>query len=167
MEILPCRGESLKQAQALVKSVFRWMSPIEGLSFLLITHPRSRITRLLKAVSGIKDVVAFDVSTDVSGRVLGTTGLYRYNRDAAEAVWVAWLCVDPNARGRGIGQALIDHTIKTAQSLGYQKIRLYTSTAPNEAAAQLLYEKNGFAQVGCKKGLFTTTLFREKIIMTA
>ena len=87
--------------------------------------------------------------------------------DATEAVWVAWFCVDPKARGRGIGQALIDHTVSRARNAGFNRIRLYTSTDPNEAAAQRLYEKNGFKEIRRKKGMFTTTIFREKTLNDA
>jgi ribosomal protein S18 acetylase RimI-like enzyme len=41
-------------------------------------------------------------------------------------------------------------------------MKLYTSTDPNEASAQRLYERNGFMEVGRKKGLRSTTVFREK-----
>jgi ribosomal protein S18 acetylase RimI-like enzyme len=41
-------------------------------------------------------------------------------------------------------------------------MRLYTSTDPNEASAQRLYERNGFMEVGRKKGLRSTIVFREK-----
>jgi GNAT superfamily N-acetyltransferase len=113
-------------------------------------------------LGGIKDKVAFDVCVDEAGRVLGTTGLYRYKKDAGEAVWVGWFCVDPKMRGRGIGQALIEHTVERAREAGFDRVRLYTSTDPNEEAAQRLYERNGFKEVLRRRGLFTTTIFREK-----
>jgi GNAT superfamily N-acetyltransferase len=118
-------------------------------------------------LAGIKDMIAFDVYVDGADLVLGTTGLYCYKNDATEAVWVAWFCVDPKARGRGIGQALIDHTVSRARNAGFNRIRLYTSTDPNEAAAQRLYEKNGFKEIRRKKGMFTTTIFREKTLNDA
>jgi RimJ/RimL family protein N-acetyltransferase len=99
--------------------------------------------------------------------VLGTTGLYQYKRDAQEAVWVGWFCVDPKARGKGIGQKLIEHTICLAVQAGFRRVRLYTSTDPNEEAAQRLYEKNGFKEISRKKGLFATKLFREREIKQA
>jgi RimJ/RimL family protein N-acetyltransferase len=107
------------------------------------------------------------VYIDETGAVLGTTGLYQYKRDAQEAVWVGWFCVDPKARGKGIGQKLIDHTICLAVQAGFRRVRLYTSTDPNEEAAQRLYEKNGFKEISRKKGLFATKLFREREIKQA
>lgn len=102
-------------------------------------------------LAGIKDKVAFDMYVDESRTVLGTTGLYRYNKDAEGAVWVAWFCVDPKARGHGIGQALIERTVARARDAGFDRVRLYTSTSPNEEAAQRLYAKNGLKEVGRKK----------------
>ncbi len=164
MPIVPCSGELMGQAESLVRSVFRWMTPAERLSFVVIKRPRSAAARLLRRLAGVEDQVAFDVYVDEANRVRGTTGLYRYRRDADEAVWVSWFCVAPEARGRGVGQALIEHTVARAREAGFGRVRLYTSTDPNEAAAQQLYEKNGFRETGRKRGLFTTTIFREKTL---
>lgn len=167
MPIVPCSDSLMPQAESLIRSVFRSMSPFERLSFIVIRSPESITGRLLMFLGGVKEKVAFDVYVDEEGNVLGTTGLYCYNRDFDEAVWVGWFCVDPRARGRRIGQALIEHTVARARDAGYQLIRLYTSTDPNEAAAQHFYEKNGFVEIGRKKGLFDTTIFREKKIEPA
>lgn len=167
MPIFPCSDEFMVQAESLVRSTFGWMTPIERLSFIAIKHPASAAGRFLMFLAGIRDMVAFDIYVDESNIVRGTTGLYRYVRDAEEAVWVAWFCVDSKARGQGIGQALIDYTVAKARNAGFDRIRLYTSTDPNESAAQRLYEKNGFKEVGRKKGIFTTTIFREKSLIDA
>jgi hypothetical protein len=37
-------------------------------------------------LAGGKDMMTFDIRVDDSGLVLGTCGLYRYRRDAEEAV---------------------------------------------------------------------------------
>ncbi len=162
MPIIACSNDLMAQTESLVRSVFRWMTPVERFSFIAIRFPQSISGRLIMFLAGVKDVIAFDVYVNESRSVLGTSGLYRYHRDADEAVWLAWFCVDPKARGQGIGQALIEHTVSRARDAGFRLIRLYTSTAPNEAAAQRLYEKNGFREVGRRQGIFTTTIFREK-----
>ena len=152
------------QAESLVRSVFPSMSPIERFSFIAIRRPDTFTSRLLMLLAGVKDLVAFDVYVDANALVLGTTGLYRYKKDFDEAVWLSWFCVDPNARGCGIGQALIEHSVARARETGFSLMRLYTSTDPNEASAQRLYERNGFMEVGRKRGLHSTTVFREKKI---
>ena len=128
MPIMPCSDELMGQAESLVRSVFRGMTPIERFSFIAIRDPNSIAGRLLMFLAGVKDKVAFDVYVDEANQVLGTTGLYRYNRDADEAVWVAWFCVAPKARGRGVGQALLDHTVARARKAGFNRIRLYTGS---------------------------------------
>lgn len=154
----------MDQAEALVRSVFPWMTPVERLSFVAIRNPSGLAGRLLMACAGIKDKIAFDVCVDEAGAVLGTTGLYRYKRDAHEAAWIAWFCVAPAARGQGVGQQLLDHTVQLARELGYRNVRLYTSTSPGEAAAQRLYEQNGFIEIKRIPGLLTTLILREKTI---
>lgn len=140
------------------------MSPIERLSFMAIRKPESLAGRLLMLLAGIKDKIAFDACIDETGTVIGTTGLYRYKQDAHEAVWLAWFCVAPSARGRGIGQLLLDHTVRLARDLGFERIRLYTSTSAAEATAQQLYEKNGFVETKRSPGLMTSLILREKVI---
>jgi hypothetical protein len=131
MPIMQCSDELMGQAEeALMRSVFMWMTPIERFSFLAIRNPKSVAGRILMALAGTKNKIPFNVHGDGAGLLLGTTGLYRYNRDVNEAVWVAWFSVDPKARGRGIGQALIDHTVSRARNTGFNRIRLYTSTGP-------------------------------------
>ena len=164
MPIIACTDELMPDAESLVKSVFPSMTLLERLSFIAIRRPESFAGRLLMWFAGVKSKVAFSVYIDETGAVLGTTGLYQYKRDSQEAVWVGWFCVDPKARGKGIGQKLIDHTICLAVQAGFRRVRLYTSTDPNEEAAQRLYEKNGFKEISRKRGLFTTKIFREREI---
>lgn len=52
--------------------------------------------------------------------------------------WLASVFVLPEFRRRGIAQALVDHILKTARGLPFDKIYLYT---PDQ---QALYEKSGF-----------------------
>ncbi|KKM26511.1 hypothetical protein LCGC14_1584000 [marine sediment metagenome] len=77
-------------------------------------------------------------------QVIGVTGLYAKSEDELEAYWLAWFCVDLMRRRQGLGWSLIQFSMDLAQSEGKRYLRLYTTTAPNEAAAQILYRKLGF-----------------------
>ncbi|KKL63194.1 hypothetical protein LCGC14_2177490, partial [marine sediment metagenome] len=77
-------------------------------------------------------------------QVVGITGLYAKLEDESEAYWLAWFCVDPARRRQGLGWRLLGHSIDIARAGGKRFLRLYTTTAPNEAVAQVLYEKLGF-----------------------
>jgi len=164
MPIISCTSELTRDAESLVKSVFPSMTPLEQMSFIAIKRPESLGGRFLMWLAGVKSKVSFDVYVDETGKILGTTGLYQYKNDAQEAVWVAWFCVDPKMRGKGIGQKLTEHTIRLAAKTGFKKVRLYTSTDPNEEAAQRLYEKNGFKETSRKNGILGSKVFREREI---
>jgi GNAT superfamily N-acetyltransferase len=114
---------------------------------------------------GVAGVYNFWIAVDEkTGSVLGTTGLYRYNRDASEAVWLAWFCVAPETRRRGVGSRLIDFSIQEAKNAGSRYLRLYTSDYPREKAAQILYESRGLHVVKEKKRLFHTVIYRERTL---
>ena len=55
------------------------------------------------------------------------------------------LFVRPQARGKGVGKALIDAILKTARQLGYGEIKLDTLPAMEGAIA--LYKANGFVPI--------------------
>lgn len=77
-------------------------------------------------------------------KILGLTGLYRVTSDPADVVWLDWFCTAPEARGKGIGRAMLEWTVAEAERQGFRKICLWTTDDPNEAAAQRLYESMGF-----------------------
>jgi GNAT superfamily N-acetyltransferase len=52
--------------------------------------------------------------------------------------------VDPSARGRGVGQQLLDVAIRHARERG--RNRLILNTGENMLAAQRMYERNGFVR---------------------
>jgi GNAT superfamily N-acetyltransferase len=54
------------------------------------------------------------------------------------------LCVDPSARGRGVGRALVDRAIEVARTMGSSRMILWTQ--PSMAAARHLYEQCGFVR---------------------
>ncbi len=52
------------------------------------------------------------------------------------------------ARGRGVGRALLSHLLDTARARGYRRAFLETGTTPGFDAARALYESVGFAPTG-------------------
>ncbi|MEF3405603.1 GNAT family N-acetyltransferase [Agromyces sp. CCNWLW203] len=65
-----------------------------------------------------------------------------YARVITDGVTFAWLCdvfVDGEARGRGVGVALIERIMETLEPLGLRRIGLTTADAHG------LYERFGFA----------------------
>lgn len=52
------------------------------------------------------------------------------------------LAVDPRARGRGVGQALVEHCLTATRELGLAGVRI--STLPGMTGAHRLYERLGF-----------------------
>jgi len=115
-------------------------------------------------LSGVYSITNFWVALDKHKNVVGTTGLYSYVKDKHEAIWLAWLCVDPERRGEGIGKQLIECSIKIAKNHGKKYFRLYTSTNPERKAAQELYETYGFKVINRKKRLRHTTIYRELLL---
>jgi predicted GNAT family N-acyltransferase len=53
------------------------------------------------------------------------------------------MAVEPDARGRGIGAALLDEAERESHAVGVARIRLHA-----QIAARSLYERGGFEQVG-------------------
>lgn len=58
---------------------------------------------------------------------------------------VRMLVVDPTARGRGVGAALMDDCLRRAREAGLS--RMILSTQPTMHAAHRLYERLGFARL--------------------
>jgi ribosomal protein S18 acetylase RimI-like enzyme len=159
MQIKPLTPAKLKEAMQLLNKAF----PYESMSLAASLFPDRllyKITFLVARVTQLNYWVAID---ETSQKVIGTTGLYCYKKDETEAYWLAMFCVDPAFRGQGIGKKLLNFSIDKARADGKKFLRLYTSNAPNEAAAQILYEKCGFVITGEKKiwGLPYKKIYRE------
>ena len=59
-------------------------------------------------------------------------------------VWGVW--VDPRARGRGVGRALVEGVVEAARGAGHRRLELgVTDRVP---AAEALYERTGFHRTG-------------------
>ena len=82
----------------------------------------------------------FLVATDsTSGRVLGCIS---YRKIAEDTVEMHRLSVDPNCRGLGLGQKLVQELLRTAKQNGFTSMYLETSFAQKSAIK--LYERMGF-----------------------
>jgi predicted GNAT family N-acyltransferase len=73
------------------------------------------------------------------GRIVGTCRLV-FDDDLAQ---LGRMAVDPDARGRGIGAAILEAAERESRSAGAQRIRLDAQTA-----ARSLYERGGFEARG-------------------
>ncbi len=57
-----------------------------------------------------------------------------------------WVCTLPEARGRGLGGALLAEAVRVACAEGGRLIVIYTSSTPAYAAARSLYESRQFVR---------------------
>lgn len=112
--------------------------------FFLPEYVESGYVRFLRTAMRDPEVVV--LVAEEEGRLIGYSFGKKEPRD-----WNALLdaCgalhdlyVDPSARGRGVGEALVTQTANALRSLGAERIVLHTASA-NEAARKL-FEKLGF-----------------------
>jgi ribosomal protein S18 acetylase RimI-like enzyme len=149
VSIVPLTSENLSAAIAAGKNGFRYGGPFlnPAKDFKASLDPVLNASRL--SLDPKQEANArYWLAVDKKGNVLGTTGLYETGKDQAEASWLGWMSVRSSARGQGIGKQLVDFSVAQARADGKDFVRLYTSTARGEQAAQFLYEKEGFKVVG-------------------
>ena len=96
-------------------------------------------------VDGLLDPKVTFVSFRDDGAVLGVAAIKEL--DAAHAELKS-MHTAAEARGRGVGRALLGHLIDTARARGYRRMSLETGTTPGFAAARALYESAGFTPTG-------------------
>jgi putative acetyltransferase len=76
------------------------------------------------------------------GRILGGGGIGPLERDICELKKMYFF---PEARGRGLGQKLLERCLESAREMGYE--RCYIETFNTMKGAMKLYEKNGFTRI--------------------
>ncbi len=88
-----------------------------------------------------RDFVHLYVAKD-NDVVIGTLTLVFIRIPTGIRVWIEDVIVDENARGEGVGTALIWHALQTARINGVLKVDLFSN--PKRIAANNLYLKMGF-----------------------
>jgi phosphinothricin acetyltransferase len=92
----------------------------------------------------------FLVAADADGTVLGFARVSPYSvRRAYAGVGEHGVYVDPAARGRGVGRALLEALAEAAEASGYHKLtsRVFTTNA----ASLALHRACGFTEVGVQR----------------
>lgn len=88
---------------------------------------------------GLDDQALHLVACDAAGRVLGTC---RILVDGPSARF-GRLCVDPSARGRGLGAELLERAERLAAAAGAGEVELHA-----QVAARSLYDRAGYTVQG-------------------
>jgi len=126
--------------------------------------PRAEDVRMLlgrhmsfaRATTQPEDVFALEVdelvdpavtffSLRADDAVLGVGALKRLDGSHAE---VKSMHTAQEARGRGVGRALVDHLIGVARERGYRRVSLETGSGPAFEPARRLYASAGFEPCG-------------------
>jgi GNAT superfamily N-acetyltransferase len=86
------------------------------------------------------------------GRSVGMAGgFFPDEQRAAAVLWGMW--VDPNARRRGIGHALLEAVAGWARDAGAQRLTLALAQDKGSEVAAALYRTRGFAETGESEAL--------------
>ena len=85
--------------------------------------------------------IAFFSYRHADGSVLGVGAIKELDPSHAE---IKSMHTAAEARGRGVGRAVLDHLLSEARSRGYRRVSLETGTTPGFAAARAMYASRGF-----------------------
>jgi [ribosomal protein S18]-alanine N-acetyltransferase len=75
------------------------------------------------------------------------------------------LCLDESARGRGLGELMLDHLTRRATLEGVRV--LYLEVRPSNARAIKLYRRAGFARIGVRRNYYRAAAGREDALVLA
>ena len=99
------------------------------------------------------DEQSFAGVAESAGRLLGLYILHPNNIGRCGHLANASYAVSAGARGQGIGEKLVLHSMETARSLGFRVLQ-FNAVVKANAAAVHLYRKLGFIQLGTVPGGF-------------
>jgi L-amino acid N-acyltransferase YncA len=110
----------------------------------------TRARRLHDVAAWLDEARPFLVATGDDGTVLGFARVSAYSvRKAYAGVGEHGVYVAADARGRGVGKALLDALAEAAEEAGYYKLtsRVFTTNA----ASLALHRSAGFTEVGIQR----------------
>ncbi|MDX2591409.1 GNAT family N-acetyltransferase [Streptomyces sp. WI03-4A] len=86
-------------------------------------------------------------------RVVGTSNMYSNRPGPGSHIASGNFMVAPEARGRGVGQALGEYLLDWARGRGFDGVQ-FNAVAASNAPAVRLYERLGFGLIGTVPGAF-------------
>ena len=93
-------------------------------------------------IDGLRDpAIRLFSLRDAAGTLLGVGALKSLDPGHAE---IKSMRTAPAALGLGVGGAILAHLTATARAMGYTRLSLETGTTPLFAAANRLYQRDGF-----------------------
>jgi putative acetyltransferase len=96
-------------------------------------------------IAGLLDPAITFYSFRVNGELLGVGALKALDEEHAE---LKSMHTAEDARGRGVGRAIVDHLIGVARDLGVRRVSLETGSMEAFAPARGLYARVGFTLCG-------------------
>lgn len=102
----------------------------------------AEVDRMHEAYSG--DRAAFFV-VDLGGRVIGGAGVAPLDGGEAHVCELKKMYFLPEARGRGLGRAMLDQCLDAARGIGFRLC--YLESLERMTAARRLYERAGFRPI--------------------
>lgn len=130
--VVPYRQEFRTAFEQLNREWIEKYFVLEDADRDVFNDPESRI---LKSGGEIFFVLA-------DGRVQGTCAVLRHGAEECE---IAKMAVAPMARGRGLGDLLMEAAIRFARNAGAQRVVIVSNTVLEPAIR--LYQKHGFVRV--------------------
>jgi len=107
----------------------------------------SAINAALTSTERIERIVAEDDGEIVGSVLLFPPAMqaYAFSEERALSPELRLLAVAPEARGKGVGEALVNECIRRAKAIGAHELGLHTSRSMR--TAMRLYERMGFVRV--------------------
>lgn len=97
------------------------------------------------------------------GRILGSAGISPLDHGDPKVCELQKMYFDPSARGRGLGNQMMQKCLDFARSQKFETC--YIETLPSMKAAQKLYQKTGFKYIQERMGdtgHYSCTIFMKK-----